>query len=244
MIVLVLIFILSLVPSVLIYLWLKNLRKDDADYTASCKKALLYGFLAALPVTLISMLLDVLGNLAGIKNTGVILQAVYHNYIVLALTEELVKYLLFKQLLKKCSYRYSWLDAVVFMIIIGIGFEILEAIPYAFGSGPGQMLARGLTIMHGGFGFIMGWFCGKALYTGDKKYEAAGFLIPFLFHGTYDFSLAEPLSAVSDLFIFLPLLLAAASLVILVVMIRFIRKARNQEMYTGPLPQTGQEIKN
>lgn len=101
---------------------------------------------------------------------GAVPIAIYHNFIVLALAEEIAKYRILKGLLKKNPYPYTWIDITSSMMIVGIGFEITESVAYAFGSNAGMMLTRGLTAMHCGYGFIMGYFIGKGMQTGQKRY--------------------------------------------------------------------------
>ena len=138
----------------------------------------------------------------------------FEDFVLAALTEETFKFLAFRKVVRKAGYRCSWYDLTAFMTLVGIGFELLESAVYTFTSGPGQVLVRGITLMHGVFGFIMGYYYGKALYTGRKRWYIAAFLIPYLFHGIYDFTLSPGLEEVSDVFIFIPVTLAFAAFVL------------------------------
>lgn len=61
--------------------------------------------------------------------------------------------------------------------------------------------------------------------------------IPSLLHGSYDFSLSESLAAVSDLTVFIPFIIIAITLVVGIVLIVRIVKARknNDQNYLAPL---------
>ena len=50
---------------------------------------------------------------------------------------------------------------IVFMVIVSIGFELLESVLYAFMPNPIQILVRGVLMMHAIFGFIAGWLYGS-----------------------------------------------------------------------------------
>jgi hypothetical protein len=89
--------------------------------------------------------------------------------------------------------------------------------------------------MHGGFGFIEGYYYGKAKYTGKKWYAVLGFALAWLMHGAYDFGLSESFAALGDWTPFLSVSLAGVSLIILVVMVIFFAKKNKKEQYTVPL---------
>ena len=57
------------------------------------------------------------------------------------------------------------------------------------------MIVRGLTVGHGGYGFIMGYLMGKGEATSSKASTALGFVVPWLMHGLYDYSLSESMAA-------------------------------------------------
>ena len=124
------------------------------------------------------------------------------------------------------------------MVIVAIGFEVLESVVYAFDSGPIHMIVRGVTLMHGGYGFIEGWFYGKAAYTGKKWYAAVGFLICVILHGAYDFGLSSQFeAAVGENYAFLSVSLALLALILFVWMIIFFAKKKKPQ-YTEPLPKS------
>ena len=155
-------------------------------------------------------------------------KAIY-NFVVLALAEELVKYIAFRLLLKKKLYAYTWADVVAFMVIIGTAFGLIEDLPYAIGSSPMQIIVRGVTMGHVGYGFIMGWFYGKKLYTGKKGWGVIAFLLPWLMHGIYDFSLTPELLELNDNLMFIALTIALIDIVLLILMIRFFVRARKHK---------------
>ncbi len=91
------------------------------------------------------------------------------------------------------------------------------------------MLVRGITMMHVGFGFITGYFYGKSRYLGNKAIGVVGFVLAWLLHGLYDFTLAEEVLALSDWIAVIPVTLAAVCVVLLFLIIRFVKKAKNRE---------------
>ena len=62
-----------------------------------------------------------------------------------------------------------------------------------------------------------------------------GFALAWLIHGMYDFSLSEGFLALNDDLAIVPLALAVPDVVLVILLVRFVRKAKKQEIYTTPL---------
>lgn len=238
MIISILIFLLSIIPSVMIMLKLRNRRMDDELYIKSCNSAIKSGFFSVIPIIGVSAVFEIVTRLLALtllKNAGVLVNEAIHTFIVLALAEEIVKFQCLRILLKKRYNEYTWADVVAFMVIIGTGFGLVEDIPYAIGSSPVEMLIRGFTMGHVGYGFIMGWFYGKSLYTRKRRFGVIAFMVPFLIHGLYDFSLTPELLEVNDNLAAIALSLALTDIILLILMIRFFIRAKKIERYNIPI---------
>ena len=107
---------------------------------------------------------------------------------------------------------------IIFMTVVSLAFGLLEDAVYAFGTNPMVMLLRGVLLMHGVYGFLEGWFYGRAKHSGKQWIAVCGFVIVWILHGAYDFGLRpEP----GDDAALLPVLLACFSLGMVLVMILF-----------------------
>lgn len=235
MLILVGAFLVSLIPSILLFLWLKKQNGENEEYKKTCDKALIQGFLSVIWLTLVCFVLALSESLLKISRFGPIWQEAYHTFIVVVLPEEIVKMFLLSRFLKKMEYRYSWRDIVAFQIIINLGFSMIEDLVYAFITTPGQMLVRGVFIMHGGYGYVMGYFFAKAKATKNKMYYIPALLIPLMLHGLYDFTLDDKVAAINDLILFTPLIMVITDVVLLVRMFNFFKKTKDQELYTAPV---------
>lgn len=127
------------------------------------------------------------------------------------------------------------ISILAFMTIIGLAFGLLEDIPYALGESPIVILVRGITMVHVGYGFLMGWFYGKRLYTSKKVYGVLAVLIPWLIHGLYDFSLTPELLEINENFAFIAVTIALLDIALLVLMFVFFARSKRQEKYNVPL---------
>ena len=233
---LILVYILSMVPSVGIFLWLRKQQSEIDEYKTLCNRAMIRGFLLAIALVMVVSGIFYIGKKLMVMNgVSIVISELYGNFIMTAFAEEIVKFSVLRGLIKKYQHNYSWLEIIMLMTIVGLGFEISESIVYAFGASVGVLLARGLTVMHGGYGFIMGWFIGKGRKTRQKKFIVMGIVFMTLVHGLYDFCLTPKLMDISDIFGYTALALALISIVIIVVAIVFIIKARKKPEYTEPI---------
>lgn len=224
----ILVFLVSLIPLGGLFWWLRTYRKEEAFRELS-DKAFKKGVLCVFPVVLVSAVTTVLLHLTGFQNTNPLLYQALHNFFVLAFAEELVKYLAFYRLLKQNDYLWSLADAAALMSIVGIGFGMIESVIYAIGSSPAEMLVRGVCMPHAGYGFIMGYFYGKARDQQKPWLKWVGFGLAWLMHGLYDFGLKDEFVAVNENLMFVSLILALLDIVLAVWLVVFVRKARREQ---------------
>ena len=228
-------FIASLIPSVLLFIWFRGL-KSDQTYKECCKNAFINGLIAVFPVMLLSATFAILKH-ALLVNVNPLLYEAFHCFVVLALSEELAKYYMSRKLIDKVIGSVSWLDLIIFMGIVGIGFGIAENVVYSIGSNPIVMLIRGLSIGHGGYGMMTGYFLGKVMKSGkrDLLHGLLAIVPAWLIHGLDDFGLSNEVLALGDWTAFISMSLAIFEVIVLIGFILFIRKAINDEKYTAPL---------
>ncbi len=230
---LVVIFLVSLIPAAILYFWMKNRIKDDPEYKKTCRKALINGLISTLIVALASGVSSMI-LAALVKDRESILYIALYNFVVIALAEEAGKMFMMRKL-KKGSYAWSWMETIVFMTCVGIGFELIESIVYGFVTNAMQMLVRGVTMMHAVYGMIMGYFFGKAEYTGEKIYYVLSLAVPWILHGMFDFTLKDRIADINDFFFLMPGILVIINMVVLFRTIRFFRKERDNEKYTAAI---------
>lgn len=125
-----------------------------------------------------------------------ILLAVIVNFVVVACSEEGMKY----QILKRCTwenpafdYRF---DAIVYSVAVSVGFAIAENVKYVTSYGLATALVRAVTAIPGHtiFAIFMGMYYGQAKlmynhehFSSSSKLCRKAFLVPVFIHGLYDF---------------------------------------------------------
>lgn len=236
MIVVILAFLAGCIPSLIVLFWLRNsLNKQNALYKKNCDRMLVSGLLTVFPVMLLSGCTVLILWLSGLNSSHPVLYAALYAFLTFALSEELSKFYMFRRKLKKIEGEHSWLDLIVYSTIVGIGFGLLESIVYGLTSNPVMMLIRGLSIPHGGYAAIVGYFYAKGIKENKRSCTVIGILISFLIHGLYDFSLTKEIETLTDISGFIAVTLAVLDLVIIIALIIFIRKNKNNALYTEPL---------
>ena len=112
------------------------------------------------------------------------------------LTEEILKFLiLYYFVLRKHEFNEP-MDGIVYGVAASLGFATYETISYVFyqAESPGSSsldvsIIRAFTAvpMHGLNGCVMGFYFGLYAFMGQRKYLGYALVVPYLFHGTYNF---------------------------------------------------------
>ena len=231
MILYLLVAVISLLPTLGVFWWMRN-KMGDKDL---CDRAFRYGLLTILPVLVLSGVSSLLVRFTGLEQTNPLLYQALHKFIVLALAEEVAKYGMFRYFLQKTGHTRSWLSAVVLMTTIAIGFSTIESVTLGIGANIPIMIVRGISFPHVGYGYLIGKYYGQGLKTRQPNLVWIGFALAWFLHGLYDFSLSEELIAINEFFLFLPFVLVAVDIILTVLLIRFVNKAAKDETYAQPI---------
>lgn len=84
--------------------------------------------------------------------------------------EEGLKFLTCRLAIRKEGMVRTWMDSVVAFAFVGITFEMIENVAFG-GAEILNVIVRALAPAHFVFGVIMGYFWGKYLVTGLKRYR-------------------------------------------------------------------------
>lgn len=107
--------------------------------------------------------------------------------------EEISKFLILRLFFFKKKFNNEPINAIVYAVMVGMGFASTENIYYIYASDTREITAiiRALTAIpaHAFFGIIMGYFMGQAKFTYSFKRTrlvAIGVILAMLIHGIYD----------------------------------------------------------
>lgn len=175
--------IIEIIIDILILRWLLRQRPGERFSKKLVRKALLLGALSVILTLAVGFVIepDFLPQTMHPVPRGLLMVL-----ITAAILEEVLKYLAFRLSIWKSREVNTVLDAVLISTVVALGFAMLENIQYSSSAGGWQAIFRILLPCHLVFGAVMGYYCGKAKETGERKYHAASLLVPILMHFIFD----------------------------------------------------------
>uniref|UniRef100_UPI0040482E16 PrsW family intramembrane metalloprotease n=1 Tax=Polaribacter sp. TaxID=1920175 RepID=UPI0040482E16 len=182
--------LLALAPAliIMVYIYVKD------KYEKEPIKLLLTNFgLGASASIVLTFILSAIGKLFfSVTDPLSVFQQFIKAFVIVALVEELSKYLIVRYVAQRNSEFNEPFDGIVYAVMVSMGFATLENILYVFQFGFGNGLLRAFTAVpaHATFGILMGYFMGLAKFSNKKaQLNLTGLLMAVLFHGAYDFFL-------------------------------------------------------
>lgn len=182
---------LALAPVVFIasYIYLKD--KYDREPLKHLFVSFILGALSTFPAAIIEFSL---GSYFP-ENRMHIPTTIIHAFLIVALTEEFVKWFVLKFYAYRQKEFNEPFDGIVYGVIVSLGFAALENIIYVYQGGFHVALLRMFTAVpaHASFGVMMGYYFGLAWMHKDKawQYKLRGLIIATVLHGIYDFFLFQ-----------------------------------------------------
>lgn len=113
-------------------------------------------------------------------------------FLVVGLTEEFSKYIIVRFYSQPKKYFNEAFDGIVYCVMVSMGFAATENLLYVFEGGYEVAILRAFTAIpaHATFGILMGYFMGKAKFSGKRVlHNLTGLALAAFFHGAYDFFL-------------------------------------------------------
>ena len=164
--------------------------------------------------------LEQINSAAKVITPNSIIRGFIRTFILVGFVEEFIKFICSKVVMRKEGVVYTWMDALLCMTVVDIGFQVVEDVGYS--SDIMTAIFRALTPFHFTFGVIMGYFYGLGKVKGNSLYIIPTIGVPALIHTLYDFSIK--LLRRNDNFIFFNLGMNAGMMILTVVMILKLRK--------------------
>ena len=144
-------------------------------------------------------------------------------FVVVALSEELFKYLILRWRTWRSPEFNCRFDGVVYAVFVSLGFALWENIGYVLAYGLGAALMRAITAVpgHASFGVFMGACYGLARRCENlgekdqsKLWRLVAVLLPTMIHGCYDYIAVNETTSVSMTFVVFVLILFAGAFVL------------------------------
>ncbi len=148
-----------------------------------------YGILSVFITLILSSAVDLFVEIDQSTQIGIFVYAFFQ----VALIEELSKYVFVRGVVYNNAHFNEPFDAIVYAVMVSMGFAALENVLYVSGYGLGTGVLRAFTAVpaHATFAVMMGYFMGIQKFGGPDKanYGTYGLLVATFFHGAYDFFL-------------------------------------------------------
>jgi RsiW-degrading membrane proteinase PrsW (M82 family) len=115
------------------------------------------------------------------------------SFIIIAPTEELLKFFVVKRWVYRSIEFDEVMDGVVYTVSASLGFATVENIFYVVAQGMGTGIVRAFLAVpgHALFGALMGYYIGRAKLNKVKETQLIirGIMLAIIVHGLYDFLL-------------------------------------------------------
>lgn len=198
-----LILVLAVLPAAFLIVYIYKKDKHDKEPFGLLASLFVLGALTTISSMGIELLYDTFAS--AIIPKGSLPYKLIENFLIVAATEETGKYVVLRlRTWKSPEFNYTF-DAVVYAVVVSLGFATLENIFYLLEGDLTIAVARGLLSVpgHAIDGTFMGFFYGMAKHAqrmGNNKhcsrYLWLALIAPILIHGLYDFFISTELLVV------------------------------------------------
>ncbi len=182
--------LLAIAPGIAICLFIYFKDRNNKEPLAWLLVSFILGILSVVPAFIAETLLD--GPVKRSFGSGITATAI-SAFLVVALSEELSKFLVVRYSAYNRKSFDDPFDGIVYSVVISMGFATLENVAYVMQHGYATGIFRMLVSVpaHATFGILMGYYVGMAKFSSQKKfyYLFLGLFWAVLFHGTFDFFL-------------------------------------------------------
>ena len=182
---------LALAPAIAIIWFIYTKDEYEREPTGLLAIAFFLGILSIIP----ALLGGALGESLGYTTSVNIYTTAIYAFIIVALSEELAKFIFLRGYLFGKSDFNEPFDGIVYAVMVGMGFAAFENIIYVVQGGLAVGILRMFTAVpaHAAFGVIMGYYVGMAKFDfkNRNKLLLKGLFWAVIAHGAYDFFLMQ-----------------------------------------------------
>jgi protease PrsW len=193
-------------PAILILIYIYFRDKYEKEPILLLVRGFAAGALILIPILLIEVQT---GKLA--IHFPAMLKAAWDGFMVASFTEETFKFLAVYYLFWNNRNFNEKFDGIVYSVAVSLGFAAFENFVYIYQGTIGTGLLRAFTAVpaHAIFGIIMGYYLGMARFRPFRKSGniIMAIVMPWVFHGLYDFLLLSGQRVLVSLFIPLMIIL-------------------------------------
>ena len=185
---------LSILPSILLGFYIYKKDVVEKEPISLLIRSFIGGVVSGILVIILSIILKI--NEFPLETST---QILFYSFILVALLEESIKFLMTYLLAyknKEFNYQY---DGIVYASFVSLGFATYENLLFVFEQGSIQTaIYRGLLTVpaHVFFAIFMGYYLGLAKHyrrynskKKERKYLCLSYIVPIVLHGFFDYCL-------------------------------------------------------
>ena len=195
--------VLAVLPAILLFVLVYKNDTGHRESPGMIAKMFAFGCLSAFVAGAIETVGSTLIDAVGLDRYGTIIYDLVMYIIVVALAEELAKFLFLLTTIDDNRFNYTF-DGMTYAVAIGLGFATLENIMYVLGTWSAYTaIVRGVLSvpLHCTCAVFMGYFFGYARrcfvendHAGAFGYALLSLAIPVAIHGFYDFAIENEIT--------------------------------------------------
>lgn len=190
----ILIILLAILPGLVISFLIFQQDKYEKEQAVPLVLCFALGMLITFPALRIEEWADGVG----LHESENVLLTLAVALIIVALNEELFKFLALYAYPFQRKFFNEPYDGIVYSVMIAMGFATFENLIYATKFGLEITLIRAFTAVpaHGVFAIVMGYFVGKAKFEPEERniHLLRAVLFATLLHGVYDFFILQQMA--------------------------------------------------
>ena len=182
---------LSLLPGLLIGIWVYYQDKYEKEPVRLMLRAFFYGCLSTIPAMVFQIIFK------NFENPESLIETAIFSFGIVAFSEVTSKFFFLRRYIYPHLEFDEPIDGVIYGTMIGMGFATTENILYVLGESGGfsTAIGRAFTAVpaHAIFAVFMGAYMGIAKFNKEsRKYMMLkGLILAVFFHGLYDFFLIQ-----------------------------------------------------
>ena len=133
---------IALLPAVVLVVYICRKDRTDKEPPALLAKLLGFGALSCLPAIVVELILSAIIERLNVRNVylGYFLEA----FVVAGLTEETCKFLFLRTTWRSPAFDFQF-DAIVYAVMVALGFAAFENVKYVYSYGFATGLVRAVT---------------------------------------------------------------------------------------------------
>lgn len=211
----ILLVIFGVLPSIIWLIFFLHKDSDHPEPKIMVLRMFMLGMVITLPAAFIELILS---RALEPIHLNIIIKTTISFFVIVAFVEEFLKYLIMRGLVMKTSYFDEPIDALIYPIVIALGFAALENILAAF-SMPENYISLMIwrfvsaTLVHALSASIWGYFIALTHFLKKPRYFIIiGLFLGTLFHGLYNLIVSANNQFIFSLFF--PLLILPLSFLV------------------------------